>query len=66
MVKKINSLRIAGPQNYQGLSTDTKPEGSIPEGSEFYETNTGKNWIYHDGYWVEDLSMVWTSMQTMP
>jgi hypothetical protein len=31
---------------YQGLSTDTKPTSNITPGSEFWELDTGKLWIY--------------------
>ena len=45
-------------QRWIGLSTDTKPSSNIKVGSTFYETNTGKGWIWDGDIWTEDLSMI--------
>lgn len=46
--------------NYIGYSTSTKPTLAANEyGIEFYELNTGKNWIWDGTYWVEDLSLIY-------
>lgn len=43
---------IAKIESYVGLSTDTKPT-SVPVGSTFFEHNTEKTYITHDGTnWV--------------
>lgn len=44
-------------QRWIGLSTDTKPT-SAPEGSTFFETNTGQGWVWDESNWVEDISMI--------
>ncbi len=43
--------QVIGTQTYIGLSTDTKPS-SPDEGSTFYETNTGRSWIYTGSAWT--------------
>lgn len=40
---------------YAGLSTETKPTGCYG-GSTFYETDTGKEWIYNGSEWTEKSS----------
>ncbi len=55
---------ITAIQNYQGLSSDTKPT-DCPVGSKFYETDTGERFIYlgtSDG-WIEDLSLIYALSQ---
>lgn len=56
------AINITGDiEQYQGLSSDTKPDA--PNGSTFYELNTGITYIRHRGTWYEDLSMVWALSQ---
>ena len=43
-------------QKYVGDSSDTKPTPDFP-GSEFYELNTGQNWIWDGTDWIEDLRL---------
>lgn len=47
-----------------GLSSDTKPFVAL-EGMEFDEVNTGINWIYHEGYWYEDLRLIYALSQAL-
>lgn len=44
---------IYDPKNFIGLSTDSKPLEKIPPGSIFYETDTGKNYVFDGTDWVE-------------
>lgn len=53
--------QVVGTQTYIGLSTDTKPTGP-DEGSTFYETNTGRSWIYTGSAWA--LRMVKAGVDT--
>ncbi len=48
-VKLISTI-----QRFIGLSTDAKPDNA-PEGSTFAETDTGRDWVFNDG-WIEDLA----------
>jgi len=43
---------------YIGLSSDKKPLTPVYNGSEFYEIDTGNNYIWYDGAWVGDLRLV--------
>lgn len=45
-------------QKFNGLSSDAKPE-SPPEGSTFHNIDTGEKFIFHDGMWEEDLSLIY-------
>lgn len=38
---------------YTGLSTDTKPTISILPGTGFFETDTGKTFIYSGSAWIQ-------------
>ena len=54
-VKQVTSV-----QKWVGLSSDTKPTAStatIDPGAEFYELDTGDNWIWDGTDWVEDLKL---------
>jgi len=44
---------IAGTDKYIGASTDTKPTTGVSVGSEFYEYDTGKTYIYNGSAWSE-------------
>jgi hypothetical protein len=50
-------MTITGPYDsavkYVGLSTDTKPTEGVGVGTEFYETNTGKTFIYSGSAWIQ-------------
>jgi hypothetical protein len=50
-------MAVTGPYDtqtrYVGLSTDTKPTVGILVGSEFYETDTGKTFIYSGSAWIQ-------------
>lgn len=51
------TVRMASRKDeYCGLSTDIKPTPDFPM-AEFYETNTGQNWIWDGEEWVEDLKL---------
>ena len=45
---------ISTIQRFKGLSSDAKPV-DVPEGSTFYETDSGRRYIYIN-YWIEDMS----------
>ena len=49
-------MAVTGPYDMElkflGLSTDTKPTGSLRPGTEFYETDTGKTYVYTGSAWV--------------
>lgn len=49
---------------YCGLSSDSKPV-STGEGTIFEEVNTGLTWVYHDGYWYEDLRLIYALSQAL-
>ena len=40
-------------QRWNGHSSDEKP-ASASEGSEFHAVDTGEEFIFHNGMWVED------------
>jgi len=48
---------VSAKEKWIGWSTDIKPS-AIYNGSEFYEMDTGQNWIWYDGNWVEDLRYI--------
>jgi hypothetical protein len=48
---------IATIQNYQGLSTDTKPTAP-PEGSTYHVIDTGEEYVFYDGTWEPDLRRI--------
>lgn len=41
------------PKKYIGASTDTKPT-TVSPGDKFYETDTGKTFIYSGSTWVHE------------
>jgi len=43
-------------QRWKGLENDTKPSGDVREGSTYLEMDTGKQWIFVNKNWYEDLS----------
>jgi len=49
-------MTVTGPydssKKWLGLSTDTKPT-DIAVGTEFYETDTGKTFIYSGSAWIQ-------------
>ena len=49
-------IRVTNVEKWVGLDSDTKPTPDFT-GSEFYELNTGQNWIYDGEEWVEDLKL---------
>lgn len=51
--------QVATIQKWQGLSGDTKPT-SAPMGSMFYETNTGKEFVWN-GAWVQYAATMYTA-----
>lgn len=42
---------------FQGLSTDTKPL-DVDDGATFHAVDTGEHYIFHDGMWEIDLTLV--------
>lgn len=51
-----------GKQEFTGISSDPKPlAGDIskyPDGSKLHFVDTGEKFIYHDGMWEDDLSLI--------
>jgi len=45
-------ILVATIQRWMGLSTDIKPPTPTYAGSEFYETDTGRTYIWNDAAWV--------------
>jgi len=48
---------IATIQRFQGLAADTKPTAP-PEGSTYHAVDTGEEYVYYDGTWVQDLRLI--------
>ena len=44
---------IATIHKYIGAAADVKPTTNVPVGSEFYEYDTGKTYIYNGSAWSE-------------
>jgi len=44
-------------QRWNGSSADAKPD-TAQEGSEFHAVDTGEEFIYHNGMWVQDLRKI--------
>jgi len=38
-----------------GISSDVKPSSGVTEGSTFMYTDTGEEFVYHNGMWEDDL-----------
>jgi len=53
---------VTAIQNWIGLSTDTKPTNPSV-GSTFHESNTGKQWVYNETQWVEDLRIIYAAYE---
>jgi len=45
-------------QRFNGVSSDAKPTAP-PEGSTFHVIDTGEKYIFHDGTWEDDLSLIY-------
>lgn len=50
-------MTVSGPYehslSYTGLSTDTKPTERTNVGTKFYETDSGKTFVYTGSTWAE-------------
>ena len=44
-------------QRWNGVAADVKPT-TAKEGSEFHAVDTGEEFIYHNGMWVQDLRKI--------
>jgi len=47
----------ATKQRWNGAASDAKPTAA-PEGSEFHAVDTGEEFIYHNGMWIQDLRKI--------
>jgi len=47
----------AGNNKFNGHSSDEKP-ADMPEGAELHTVDTGEEFIYHNGMWVQDLRRI--------
>lgn len=56
---------VTTTQRWNWWAGDTKPTNPA-EGSTGYEVNTGLRWIYHDGNWVEDISLIYALTEALP
>ena len=45
-------------QRFNMISSDVKPENP-PEGSTVHIIDTGEKFIFHDGTWEDDLSLIY-------
>lgn len=46
------------PEKFSGTSADTKPTTDIPPGSELYETDTGKTYVWNNTTWKEKSPLI--------
>lgn len=44
-------------QRWAGFSTDVKPTDA-KEGATFHAVDTGEEYVYHDGVWVQDMRRI--------
>lgn len=60
------TVKAIGAMNnkFQGLSTDTKPI-DVLDGAKFDEMNTGIQWKFHDGTWIEDLELIYAFTEAL-
>lgn len=49
--------------DYIGLSSDVKPVKGIGVGTYFTEVDTGAKFIWYNGAWVEDLTLIYAMQQ---
>lgn len=54
------TILSAGASNFklQGLSTDEKPM-DVQNGATLHIVDTGAQYVFHDGGWVEDLRQIY-------
>jgi hypothetical protein len=45
-------------RRWNGHSADEKPSDDVPEGSGFHAVDTGEEFIYHDGMWIQDMRRI--------
>ena len=45
-------------QRWNAHSADEKPSTDVKEGSELHAVDTGEEFIYHNGMWVQDLRKI--------
>ena len=50
--KKITTIA-----RWNGQSSDVKPTSGVSEGSTYHYVDTGEEFIFHNGMWVEDLRL---------
>ena len=46
-------------QRFNMISSDTRPTEDVPEGSKVHYIDTGEKYIYHDGAWEQDRSLIY-------
>mgnify|MGYP001593036884 CR=1 FL=1 len=51
--------------DYIGLSGDVKPTKGIGVGTYFTELDTGAKFIWYNGAWEEDLTLIYAVSQAM-
>ena len=44
---------------WQCLSSDDKPTSGVTEGSMVHVVDTGEEYVFHDGIWVDDLRRIY-------
>jgi len=49
--------RVQEAQHFQGLSSDIKPD-SPNDGSTLHIIDTGEHYVFHDGVWAFDLTLI--------
>ena len=45
--------------HWNQFSTDVKPSSGVTEGSTAHNVDTGEEFIYHNGMWVQDLIRIY-------
>ncbi len=48
----------ASIKRWNGAAADDKPTVNVPEGSTFHCVDTGEHYIYHNGMWSLDLTLI--------
>ena len=53
------------PERYTGHSGDVKPTTGVGAGSTFLELDTGAKYIWVNGTWEEDLTLIYAFSQAL-
>lgn len=53
----INTIK-----RWAGHSSDEKPSSNVPEGSTLHIVDTGEEYVYHNGMWIQDLRRIYAAI----